>query len=127
MFTGYKLTKESRNKLIEQFPPEFDDLICHHITEKYGVEKTDPAPEQPKKFEVYAHIKADGVEGFLVSVDEQKDRADGSKYHITHSIDRKNGKSPVDTNKYVNDESVIFEITPFEIDATSMNFYKDIL
>lgn len=122
MFTGYEISKSSRDKILEQFPPTYKDVICHHITEKYGVTKDEAAPKNPDKVVVYAYINVDGVEGLLVSIDGVKMRPfDKSKYHITLSIDKASGKKPVDTNKHVND--AVENFTPFEITVKARNFY----
>ena len=118
MFTGYELTKASRDKILKKFPPKYEKTICHHITEKFGVAKDAPAPKMPKSVSIVGYIDSgDGVEGLLVEIDGTSDRSSGSKYHITLSID--NDRKPVETNKYVNSAKII---TPFEIKVIPKNF-----
>ena len=35
-YTGFELDKKSRRALLSQFPPQFPDVIAHHITYKFG-------------------------------------------------------------------------------------------
>lgn len=112
-YTAYLLTDESRNKLLDSFPPFYKKVIAHHITVKFGVPCDTPPPEMPNKIQVVGYINSgDGVEGLLVAIDGNTKRDDGSKYHITMSLnpDRK----PVETNNYV-DNAV--KIHPIDIDV----------
>lgn len=101
MFTGYELTASTRNMLLERFPPKYKNVKAHHITLEYGISKDTSIPSEPTSVEVVGYIDSgDGVEGLLVSVNSSTERPDGSKYHITWSLD--DGRKPVETNKYVN-------------------------
>lgn len=118
MFTGYLLTDESRNKLLKIFPPKYSNVIAHHITEKYGVDKNHAAPPAPESCQVVGYINESGVEALLVAINGSVERKDGSKYHITWSLDK--GKKPVETNKYVNFAE---KISPINIDVIAKNFW----
>lgn len=121
MFTGYKLSEESRNKLKRLYPPKYSKFIGHHITHTYGVDKNEKAPENPNTCKVVGYIDKNGVEGFLVEINGSSLRNDGSKYHITWSIE--DNRKPVDTNKYVNDAT---PIKPIDIDVISKNFHHSL-
>jgi hypothetical protein len=120
MFIGYELTNQSRNMLLEKFPPKYNRVICHHITEKYGVPKDAEAPPIPESVQVVGYIDSgDGVEGLLVSVNGSTERRDGNSYHITLSIDQDTRK-PADTNKYTKDAT---PVNPLDIEVTPKNFW----
>ena len=112
-YTAYVLTKESRDKLLDSFPTMYPNVVAHHITVSFGVPKDTPPPPKPKKVQAVGYINSgDGVEGLLVSVDGKIDRADGSKYHITMSLNP--DKKAVATNSYVNNAVMIH---PIDIDV----------
>lgn len=119
MFIGYELSPSTRNMLIELFPPKYERVICHHITEKYGVTKDHAVPEKPEKIQIVGYIDSgDGIEGFIVAINDSVERPDGSKYHITHSIS--DNRKPVDTNKYTDKAE---QIDPINISANPKNFW----
>ena len=111
MYSGYLINDDSRKKLLEQFPPTYPNVIAHHITETFGVTKYAEAPKNPTSVKVIGYINNDeNVEGLLVEVNGKVDRASGSKYHITWSLDKSTGAKPFDTNKYVNDATPVTPI-----------------
>ena len=118
MYTGYLLTDQTRSKLLAQFPPKYERVVGHHITEKFGVGPEVPAPDMPSSVMVVGYIDSgDGVEGLLVAVNGSTNRKDGSKYHITWSL--ANGRKPVETNNYVNDA---VDVEPIAIAVEPKNF-----
>lgn len=119
MYTGYELTKDSRQTLAKLYPPVNPTWLGHHITEKYGVPADTPPPRQPDVVLVIATLEADGLEGFLVSIDGDTTRPSGGKYHITWSIDKEKGVRPAHTNKIVDNPSWI---TPIKIDVVAKTF-----
>lgn len=121
MYTGYELTEQSRNMLAKEFPPTNPTWLGHHITEKFGVPSDQPPPEPPSKVVVIGYLEADGIEGFLVSIDGDTNRPSGGKYHITWSIDKEKGRKPVDTNKLVDSPKWI---TPIPINVIPKTFTK---
>lgn len=113
MLIGYKLSPQSRAKLLEAFPPQYAKVRCDHITYKFGVPKDAELPEQPKVVEVVGYIVDEtGLEGFLVSIDGNTVRPDGSKYHITLSLDQ--DRKSVETNDFV-DEAVAIDAIPINV------------
>jgi hypothetical protein len=111
MYTGYLLTETSRKLVLDKFPPKYDNVLCHHITEKFGVPSDSPPPALPGKVQIVGYIDSgDGVEGLLVSINGSTERPDGQKYHITLSL--ANGKKPVETNNYVDEAK---KIAPFSV------------
>lgn len=100
MYTAYVLTDESREKLMEKFPPKYEKVIAHHITVKFGVpEGTELPPEADIKVIGYAD-SGDGIEALVVAIDGNSLRGGGKYYHITWSLDPDKYK-PVDSNELI--------------------------
>jgi|AntRauTorcE11897_2_1112592.scaffolds.fasta_scaffold00078_47 hypothetical protein len=122
MYNGYELEQGSREKLRTLFPPKYPQFLGHHITEKFGV-KSDNVPPQPNTVKVVGYIdNGKDVEGFLVEIDGTTDRPDGSKYHITWSIDRGKGAKPFHMKNHINDATPLKR--PVEIDVDAKFFDK---
>lgn len=89
--SAYILDSASRDKLAEQFPPQFEKFIGHHVTFKFGASDKDPLPPAGQYHVIgYATINMegdenDGIEALVVSIDGVKERKDGNVYHITWS------------------------------------------
>lgn len=108
MYTGFLLTKESREKLLKLFPPLYKTVLGHHITHQFGVSKDTNAPDMPKSVKVIGHISNDySIQGLLVEIDGSVKRPDGKKYHITWSLDEHRGAKPVHTNVWVDDAFIL--------------------
>lgn len=121
MYTGYELTKESRERLREAFPPKYPEMLGHHITEEFGVKDPQKIPEQPGEIKVIGYVdEGNGLEGLLVSIDGNTRRPDGSLYHITWSIDRSKGYKPFHTNKYI--KNAVPLTSPININASPKFF-----
>lgn len=121
MYTGYEISKRSRELLHKKYPPQYETFLGHHITEKFGVPDDHPPPDNPGKVFVIAKLEGEGIEGFLVSLGGQIDRPGGGRYHLTWSLDKTKGVKPVDTNKLVYDPKWI---EPIEITVTPKTFSK---
>ena len=122
MYNGYEIEAGSRQKLLDLFPPKYGNLLGHHISEKFGVNNGE-VPEQPEKVLIVGYIdNGENVEGFLVEVNGTTSRPDGSKYHITWSIDRSTGAKPFHTNDHVDSAKMLKR--PIEIDVESKFFSK---
>lgn len=120
MYTGYELSRESREKLARFFPPQYPDFIGHHITLEFGTKPGTPVPEAPQKVEVVGYVDdGRGVEGFLVEVDGTSKRPTGGRFHITWSIDRSKGRKPFHTNDIISRADPIPHI---KIDVTPKVF-----
>lgn len=117
-YSAFVLTESSRQKLAVVFPPKYPEWIGHHITKQYGVAK-DPNQEYGgfKHVTVVGYADAgDGIEAFVVNVDGTIKRPDSLTYHITWSLDRSQGKKPVDSNKLINEHGFV-AIDPILIDV----------
>ena len=84
--TGWKLPPDERERLLDLFPPAYDNVIADHVTLQSGA-----GPDTPLPREVEARIvgRADdgkSLECLVVAIDSTTDRPDGSTYHITWSL-----------------------------------------
>ena len=95
-YSAYLLTDKARNELLAKFPPKYSKVVAHHITVKFGAPNAEPPA--PAMVAVVGYIDSgDGLEALVCSVNGTTERADGSKYHITWSLEP--GKySPKDSN-----------------------------
>lgn len=94
MYTGWQLSKNEKQKLLERFPPKYDRVVAHHITHDLG---NKPLPPKAGEAFVVGHIARDGVEALVVMINRTTHRYTlGGYYHITWSLDK--GRKPVDSN-----------------------------
>ena len=112
MYTAYTLTEESVQRLLDTFPPKFSRVVAHHITEKFGVKKSEPVP-QNMLFAVYGYLCGDGIETVLVSqVEGTHLRPDGQHYHVTLSLDPSKGVKPEHSNDLIANNIDNYEKVP---------------
>lgn len=118
MYTGYELTEKSRSEILSKFPPKYPDVVCHHITETFGVPEGTEAPAQPESIRVIGHAFDDDkkVEALLVEVNGTRSRPSGGQYHITLSLDRSAGAKPVQSNHILYKAT---SVEPFNVEAVS--------
>jgi len=84
--TGWKLPRDERDRLLQRFPPKYEDVIADHVTLRVGATPATPLPRKPAARIVgYAH-DGSGLECLVVDLDGTTDRPDGSTYHITWSL-----------------------------------------
>lgn len=101
MYTAYVLTDETREMLLSKFSPKYNDVIAHHITIEFGVQKDTPTPAEPTSVKVIGYVDdPEGIEALVVSVNGSKTRPDGKVYHITLSLDREKF-TPKDSNDLI--------------------------
>jgi hypothetical protein len=97
--TGWKLDRDQRKELLQQFPPRYANVVADHVTLQ-----TDASADAPLPDETMAEIpgRADdgqGVEAMVVSIGDTTDRPDGSTYHITWSLAE--GRKAVESNHVI--------------------------
>ena len=84
---GWLLDERDRAVLLERFPPRWRDTIAHHVT--LASQVTDPLPVETTG-EVVGHVDdGAGLQALVVAIGGTTDRPDGSTYHITWSLNRK--------------------------------------
>jgi hypothetical protein len=106
---GWKVEREQRKELLQQFPPRYATPVADHVTLRSKVPLGDPLPH-----DVHGEIvgKVDdgrGVEAMVVLIDGTSDRPDGSTYHITWSLAE--GREAVESNDVLRSEPwTMFEL-----------------
>ena len=84
--TGWKLDREQRKELLQQFPARYANVVADHVTLKAKSASTAPTPE-PVVGEIVGRADdGKGVEAMVVRIDGSTDRPDGSTWHITWSL-----------------------------------------
>lgn len=94
--TGWKLPQDERDRLLEQFQPQYPNVIADHVTLRAGALKDTPLPRQVSA-EIVGHCDdGDSLECLVLALDGSTDRPDGSVYHITWSLG--SGRRAIESN-----------------------------
>ena len=99
--TGWKLEPSDRDKLLMRFEPLFPDVIADHVTLRTGTDEKTPLPRETRGQVIGEIDDGAGVQALVVKIGGTTNRADGSTYHITWSIDRARGRRPVESNDVI--------------------------
>jgi hypothetical protein len=83
---GWKLPRGERDKLLERFPPRYENVIADHVTLRAGATPQTPLPRKPVARVVGRADDGNSLECLVVELDSTTDRPDGSTYHITWSL-----------------------------------------
>ena len=84
--TGWKLDRDQRKELLQQFPARYANVVADHVTLKAKSSSSAPTPE-PVVGEIVGRADdGKGVEAMVVSIHGSTDRPDGSTWHITWSL-----------------------------------------
>ena len=94
---GWKLDRDQRELLLEQFPPRYPDAIADHVTLKTDAER-DPLPAKVVSQIVGRADDEDSLECLVVEMDGSTDRPDGSIFHITWSLNKSKGRRARESN-----------------------------
>ena len=84
---GWKLDREQRKELLQQFPPKFRNVVADHVTLQVRAAPGAALPEETLGEIVGRVDDGKGVEAMVVSIGGTTDRPDGSTYHITWSLE----------------------------------------
>ena len=84
--TGWKLTRDEREQLLQRFPPKYENVIADHVTLRTGATSDTPLPRKPEAQVVGRADDGDSLECLVVALDGTTDRPDGSTYHVTWSL-----------------------------------------
>ncbi|HEX7709638.1 MAG TPA: hypothetical protein VF418_01745 [Sphingomonadaceae bacterium] len=95
---GWKLDREARARLLERFPPRYEQAVADHVTFMPGPGGT-PMPETDHCTLVGHADDGNGVEAMVVKIAGSSDRPDGSTYHITWSLAP--GRKAVESNDVI--------------------------
>ena len=97
---GWKLDRDQRGELLQQFPPRYAKAVADHVT----LEINAGFKQLPGAVTAAILGRADdgeGVEAMVVAVDGTTDRPDDSTYHITWSL--ADGRRAVESNDVIRD------------------------
>lgn len=90
--TGWKLGAGERARLLDRFPPRYENVIADHVTLRVHAAASTSLPRKPQTARIVGRAD-DGrsLECMVVELDGTTHRPDGSTYHITWSLgsDRK--------------------------------------
>lgn len=97
--TGWKLDPAQRPALLQRFAPAWPDVIADHVT-------LDASGDRAAHHVDAAHIVGTvddgrGLQALVVEINGTTDRPDGSIYHLTWSLDRSRGRTPVESNAVI--------------------------
>ncbi len=83
---GWKLDREQRKELLQQFPPQFPNVVADHVTLRPRSAANAPLPSE-QHGEIVGRVSDNkGVEAMVVRIDGTTDRPGGGTYHITWSL-----------------------------------------
>lgn len=85
MTTGWKLDRAARLALIENFPPQYGNVVADHVTLRAGEGGEAPGPIGEALIVGHADDGA-GVEAYVVAIDGSTERPDGGTWHVTWSL-----------------------------------------
>jgi len=97
--TGWKLDREQRKELLQQFPPRYGETVTDHVTLQTKASDDAPLPDETMGEIVGRADDGKGVEAIVVSIGGTTDRPDGSTYHITWSL--ADGRKAVESNDVI--------------------------
>ena len=84
---GWKLERDQRRELLQQFPPKFRNVVADHVTLRSGAAKDSALPQETEGEIVGRVDDGRGVEAMVVRIGGATRRPDGSTYHITWSLE----------------------------------------
>ena len=94
---GWKVDRQQRDELLQQFQPRYRDIVADHVTLTTKAER-DPLPAETKSEIVGQADDGESLECLVVSIDGSVDRPDGSVFHITWSLDKSRGRMARESN-----------------------------
>jgi hypothetical protein len=119
--TGWKLSREERERLLAQFPPKYDNVIADHVTLRVGATPDAPLPRRPSKSRIVGHADdGESLECMVVEMDGTTDRPDGSTYHITWSLGP--GRKARESNDVLGDKGWSPVDAPVDIELEPARF-----
>ena len=84
--TGWKLPPDERERLLQRFPPRYENVVADHVTLRTGATPATPLPAKPAASIVGRADDGKSLECLVVELGGTTDRPDGSTYHITWSL-----------------------------------------
>jgi hypothetical protein len=100
-YTGWRLNRQDRAELLERFAPAYPQVVADHVTLKTGTHARTPLPTERTGEVVGVADDGAGVQALVVAIGGDTRRADGSRYHITWSLDPAAGREAVHSNDVI--------------------------
>lgn len=112
---GWKLDRDQRRALLDQFVPVWPDVIADHVTLEGRTSAPLPGPVSAA---IVGESGDDGLQALVVAIDGQTKRPDGSTFHITWSLDRGQGRRAVQSNDVIKERGWTRLAEPVPVDLT---------
>ncbi len=84
---GWKVDREQRKELLQQFPPRYANVDADHVTLQTKAADDASLPDETLGEIVGRADDGEGVEAMVVAIGGTTERPDGSVYHITWSLE----------------------------------------
>jgi hypothetical protein len=118
--TGWKLQRDEREALLQQFPPRYADVIADHVTLRTGTTPQTPLPRKPEARIVGRADDGESLECMVVELDGTTDRPDGSTCHITWSLGP--GRKARESNEVLRDQGWKALVAPVDVTLEPARF-----
>jgi hypothetical protein len=118
--TGWKLQRDEREALLQQFPPRYADVIADHVTLRTGTTPQTPLPRKPEARIVGRADDGESLECMVVELDGTTDRPDGSTCHITWSLGP--GRKARESNEVLRDQGWKPLVAPVDVTLEPARF-----
>ena len=96
---GWKVDATEREDLLQRFPPTYSRTVADHVTLRSRVAAGSALPPATVGVIVGRSDDGTGVEALVVQIDGTTERPDGSRYHITWSLQP--GRDAVESNDVI--------------------------
>jgi hypothetical protein len=83
---GWKLDRDQRSELLQQFPPRYGEVDADHVTLRTEAARDSALPDETLGEIVGRADDGRGVEAMVVAIGGTTDRPGGGTYHITWSL-----------------------------------------
>jgi hypothetical protein len=100
---GWKLPRDARERLLQRFPPKYENVVADHVTLHVGATAQTPLPKKPLAQIVGRADDGESLECLVVELEGTTDRPDGSTYHITWSLGP--GRRAIESNDLLRDRA----------------------
>jgi hypothetical protein len=117
MVTGWKLPRDERERLLERFPPKYENVIADHVTLRVGGGELPPKPQARI---VGRADDGESLECLVVELDGSVGRPDGSTYHITWSLGP--GRQAIESNDVLRERGWTPIDAPIPLDLEPARF-----
>ena len=113
-YSAYLLAEDSKNFLLNRFPPKFPKVMAHHCT--YRFPDKQPAPCLSSAH-VIGYASNEKIECLVIKIDHSHLRPHGGIFHITWSLDPYQNTKPKHSNDLLKTDWQMIAV-PIEIILT---------